>query len=101
MHAAILQNVLNFRSRLQRLSVKNVQKTKKMSFALLGAPKNGRFFVRRADNVQTFLSVGGFCPPLEKCLQAPLPPPSRPVRAIPITCTRLSVVNYYRLQLVN
>ena len=61
-YAAVLQNNLNFSLAPSALaidtlyfSLKRREKTQKKKFVCaFGAPKNGRFIARRAENVSTF-----------------------------------------------
>ena len=60
-YAAVLQNTLELSLAPSALALdtlyfgrKTLRKNAKMFVCAIGAPKNGRFFVRRAENVSTF-----------------------------------------------
>ena len=67
-YAAVLQNTLKFSLAPSALAINTLcftlkRRKKRKSFRLrLRRAENGHFFARRAENVLTFLSVGGFAP---------------------------------------
>ena len=62
-YAAVLQNTLNFSLVPSALYFSLKRRKNRKNFRLrLRRAENGHFFARRAENVLTFLSVGGFAP---------------------------------------
>ena len=70
----IVARALGARHKYPIFQSKTSKQTHKNFVCACGAPKNGRFFVRRSENVSIFLNVGGVAPPLwKKNLRAPMP----------------------------
>ena len=92
-YVAVLQTTLKFSHAPLALAMDTLyvsvksRKNASIFICAFGAPKNGRFFVRRAENVSNFSRVGGFAPLWKISAGAhECPPLAPPTCGLPCLC---------------